>query len=94
MSALLTLPDFRGRFPEFRDLPDEQVTARLDDAARATPVDVWGELTASGHGWLTAHLLSSSSYGRDSSEATTTTYGRERARLEHLVGVVAAPRTT
>lgn len=96
MSAYLTVAEFRARFPEFTStiVGDAVVQARLDEAAIETPKKVWGDLTTTGHGWLTAHLLSSSGYGREVNKDGTTSYGRRFDRLAEVVGIAAAPRTT
>lgn len=84
--AFLTLAQFRTRFPEFASTDADLVQAKLDDAEEDIDEDVWGDATAKGHGWLTAHLLSSTSYGKEVSKDGTTSYGRRYEEMQRRVG--------
>lgn len=96
----LTLALFVERWPEFEPTATEKpafVQARLDEAWRRTPTSAWGNKAQDAQGYLAAHLLTISGYGRDArvkNKDGTTTYGNERIRmeLEEAPGVV--PRKT
>lgn len=94
----LTLAEFVDRFPEFADAPPGLVQAKLDEADRRTPPRVWGVAPArDAQGYLAAHLLAISPFGRDArlvSDDGATTYGTERARMELELAPAVAPRTT
>jgi len=85
--ALLSLASFRTDFPEFDEVSDALVTSKLNSAAGSIDETVWGDKATEGHGWLTAHLLTSSGYGRRTSDdKANTTYGSRYAELTKLVG--------
>lgn len=86
MAFPLDLASFRARFPEFTPVDDALVEAKLADAADEIDERVWGGLAEKGHGWLAAHLLTSSSYGRETSKESTTTYGTHYEDLRRRVG--------
>lgn len=81
-----TLASFRVAFAEFDAVADATVQARLDEAEGEIDATVWGDSATSGHGWLTAHLLTSSSYGKEAPKDGTTTYGRRFEALQRRVG--------
>ncbi len=97
--AALTLAEFVDRFPEFSDVVTNKpvmVQARLDEAWRRTPAGIWGDQAQDAHGYLAAHLLEVSGFGRDArlkSDDTQTTYGATRARMDAELGPAVAPRT-
>lgn len=83
----LSAEDFHGRFPEFESLTGEAIVQeKLDAAADEIDADVWGDLADKGHGWLTAHLLTRSGYGRETSEGSTTTYEQHYEDMRRRVG--------
>jgi len=94
-SSHLTLEQFRERFPEFEGTPAAVVQAQLDAASRRTPPRIWREETSDAHGYLAAHLLVHSAFGRDAridGDPTQTTYGSIRDRMELELGAAVAPR--
>lgn len=56
-AVLLTLSDFRAKYPEFSTAPDPLVTLFLNDAAERFDTGIWGVYLDKGHGLLTAHML-------------------------------------
>lgn len=56
----MDLTAFRLRFPEFQNVDGPQVQAFLDDAATRINAGVFGDSYDAAHGYLTAHMLSSS----------------------------------
>jgi len=76
----VTLGGFREGFPEFANIPDELVQAKLNQAATSVSATIWGSSYDAGHGYLAAHLLATSPLGQDarlSAEKESTTYGAE-----------------
>ena len=97
MAEPLTVAQFRERFPEFLETDTSHVQAKLDEAWRRTPASVWGDTAQDAHGYLAAHLLALSPFGRDArmiNEDGTTMYGKVRTRMEIELGAAAAPRVT
>jgi hypothetical protein len=97
MTHHLSLEEFLEEFPEYQEAPPAKVQRKLDDAARRTPLNVWGDMTAEGHKHLTCHLLDIDAYARDArveNDDGQTNHGRVRAQLELSVGLGATPRTT
>lgn len=96
----LTLEEFLERFPEFESTGSTNpgfVQRKLDEAWRRTPAAAWGDKAQDAHGYLAAHLLAISPFGRDARMASkdgTTTYGNERIRMENEEAPGVAPRTT
>lgn len=89
MSFPLSIKAFRLRFPEFAELEDEFIQAKLDEAELEIDLKVWGDKASAGHGWLTADRISLSAYGREvvgGGEFATTTYGIPYENLRRLVG--------
>jgi len=81
------LATFRIAFPELNTAPDVLVTYFLGVAEGAISADVFGDRFDEAQGYLTAHLLALSPYGKNArlqSEKGTTTYGKrfEEIRLE------------
>lgn len=91
---MLTLQQFKDRFPEFKAAwaaGDALVQAALDDAAARTDADVFGDLANEAHGYLTADILASKPTGREARHKMTgaplpSLYAIKRRELEHLVG--------
>lgn len=91
-----TATTFRAAFPEFKGdavagtvVPVAFLQRCLDEAEREIDANVWGEDALTGHGYLTAHKLALSPYGRDARLKTDdrkTTYLTEFERLERIVG--------
>lgn len=96
----LTVSEFLDRFPEFKPAYDNtpaMVQNAIDQAHRRTPADIWGDREDDAQGWLAAHLLAISPFGREASlvnQDGSTSYGRQRQRLEYEVGPAVAPRVT
>jgi hypothetical protein len=75
-------------FPEFTNTDDGILDARLAEAYRRTPAEVWGDLRDDGVKYLAAHLLAQSPYARElklMDKDGQTRYGIERKRLESIV---------
>lgn len=80
----MDLSGFRAGFPEFLNVSDELVQAKLNLAAESVSSDVWGSLYDEGHGYLAAHLLASSPMGQDSrlsADKESTTYFADFRRV-------------
>lgn len=84
--ALHDLASFRAAFPESAQIPDALVEAKLAEAAEEIDETIWGDSARQGHGYLAAHLLSTSGHGREVAKDGTTTYGRRFAALQERVG--------
>ncbi|MEX3859642.1 DUF4054 domain-containing protein [Paraburkholderia sp. BR10923] len=56
-APVVTVEDFRARFPEFAENSDEQVQAALDDALPWNGFSPWGKKYVQGVTTLAAHLL-------------------------------------
>lgn len=90
MTFPLTIAVFRSRFPE-APTDDVVVQARLDEAELEIDATVWGAMAETGHGYLTAHRLGMTPYGRDAriekkGGEVTTTYGELFDALVKRVG--------
>ncbi len=86
---MLTLSQFRTRFPEFVAITDPTMQAFLDDAEARTDAEVFGTLVDSAHGWLAAHLAAASPQGREarlSKSSDKTLYLIERESLDTICG--------
>lgn len=86
---MLTVSEFRARFPEFKLVPDGTIQAALDDAATRTDADVFGSSTNEAHGWLTADILASHPHGNTARHKLTNVplpsmYALKRAELERI----------
>ena len=57
MSALVTVADFRARFPEFATNDDAQIQTALDDARPWNGHSFWGKTWVKGVCTLAAHFL-------------------------------------
>jgi hypothetical protein len=80
----MILEDFRWRFPEFRSASDGLVSSALDGAAAGMDEDVYGDLYDEAHGYLTAHKLVTSAFGKDSrmvDDERASTYWKEFVRI-------------
>lgn len=91
---MLTLADFRTRYPEFSKVGDPRVQLALDDAATMVSGDVLGFAQNLGHGLMAAHILAVQPYGREAGLKTVlgeTAYGREWLRVADLFGSGKAP---
>lgn len=76
----LVLSDFRIRFPEFLNVADTLVEAKLAEALHAVNDSVWGDEADTGQGLMAAHLLSVAPGGvqaRLASDKAATTYARQ-----------------
>jgi hypothetical protein len=85
----VTLATFRTMFPELATAPDALVNQFLSVASNAIDVDVFGDRFDEAHGYLTAHLLCLSPYGKNArlqSDKGGTTYG---TRFEQIGLAVA-----
>lgn len=65
MATSLSLADFRIQFPEFTNLPDAQVSQRIEWAELQMDTTVWGDIRSIGIGFLTAHFCSLTARGSD-----------------------------
>lgn len=93
-AVLLSLADFRAKYPEFSTAQDALVTLFLNDAAERLDTFIWGIYLDKGHGLLTAHLLQIAPNGvfsRLDTDKAESTYGAEYQRL--LVQVSSCIRT-
>src|SRR5688500_17508844 len=59
----LTVADFKARFPELSEAPDDLIEAKLAQALRSIDTNVWGDLSDDGQGQYAAHLLALGPYG-------------------------------
>ena len=83
---------FRVRFPEFADLADSLVTAKIGEAQRRCDAGLWGSKYQDGVFYLAAHLLAISPFGQDArlSQANNeTVYYSEHKRLQSMVATGA-----
>lgn len=86
---MLTLSQFRTRFPEFAAVTDPTMQAFLDAAELRTDAEVFGALASDAHGWLAAHLAAASPQGREArltKSSEKTLYLIERESLETICG--------
>lgn len=77
-AVLLSLSNFRSKYPEFSTAPDPLVTLFLNDAAERLDTLIWGIYLDKGHGLLTAHLLQIAPNGvfsRLDTDKAESTYG-------------------
>lgn len=95
----MTVAEFLARAPEFRTFKSEaangeaRIQAALDDAARRTDADVFGDDAESATFFLAAHLLASSPSGKDArlkGEGFASLYLEERRRLEAIYAPLLA----
>jgi hypothetical protein len=88
----MILSQFRGMFPEFRATSDEMIEGFLGAASVEISESLYGDKYDSAHGFLAAHMLAVSPFGKasrtDNKDEETTTYWRNYARIRKLV----APR--
>lgn len=85
----VTRASFLVRFAEFTNADDALVDAVIAEAAARTPERTWGAKADAGVMYLAAHLLACSPYAAQlklTAKDGTTWYGRERTRLEGIVG--------
>jgi Protein of unknown function (DUF4054) len=61
----MTVEEFRARFAEFRTAGDPLVESVLAEATRRVAPEVYGELTNDAVGYLAAHLLAISPFGKN-----------------------------
>jgi hypothetical protein len=88
----MNLTAFRARFPEFRTATDALVQATLDGASLSLDALVYRSKYDEAHGYLTAHKLVTSPYGKDarlSDDSKESVYWAEFRRIRREV----APRT-
>jgi hypothetical protein len=83
----MDLPNFRLTFPELNTASDVLVTRFLASSARSIDEDLYGDRYDDAHGFLAAHLLCLSPYGKNArlvSDSGKTTYGTryEEIRFE------------
>lgn len=86
---MIDLTSFRVRFPEFKTTPDATVIVVLNQAAARIDASVYGDLTDEAHGYLAAHILAVSPFGKDSrlqSDKADSVYGKQLRSLISLVG--------
>jgi hypothetical protein len=62
---MLSVSDFRERFPEFDSVADARVQLVLDQAERRVGPERFGDLWLDAIGYFTAHLLAKSAQARD-----------------------------
>lgn len=91
----MTKAQFLSEYPEFSEerAPDDLISAKLAQANARTPSVIWLTNTDQGVGLLAAHLISTSPWGQQARLAAadgSTTYSRERERLERLIGAGGA----
>lgn len=68
---MVTLSDFRIRFPEFDEVLDERVQIFLDDANEDLSLPAWGKYYDRGVYYLTAHRLTLANASQTSSTFAT-----------------------
>lgn len=61
----MDLAEFRTTFPEMVSVSDATVNVYLAKAARMVDSEVFGTLYDDAHGYLTAHLLTTSPYAKN-----------------------------
>lgn len=62
----MNLAAFQAAFPEFAHVDEALIQSKLDQAAESVGASTWGASYDRGHGYLAAHLLSTSPLGQDS----------------------------
>ena len=94
----LTAASFHAQFPGFDSVDPALVQAKLDEALRRTPADIWGDKQSDAQGYLAAGLLWNDGYGADSAMASgpnaANRYLKMRARLEAEMAPGVTPRVT
>jgi hypothetical protein len=84
----MDLADFRLTFPELSTASDTLVTRFLASASRSIDSDLYGDRYDDAHGYLAAHLLCLSPYGKNarlSSKEGKTTYGERYEEIRYEV---------
>ncbi len=84
----ITREQFIVEFKEFVRTDAALFDAKLAEAQRRTPADIWGDLRDDGVKYLVAHLVAQSPYARELKlvdKDGQTRYGMERKRLESIV---------
>lgn len=61
----VTAAEFKAAHPEFVNCTDDEVTAKLADAALLCPDAVWGDFADQGTRYRAARMLALSPMGRD-----------------------------
>lgn len=86
----VTADSFRESYPEFTNLGDDVIEAKITDGELRCPSSVWGDFADTGVCLYVAQRLALSPWGRDlklTNDDGSTVYDRE---LERLVRVVAS----
>lgn len=87
----MNLDAFLARFPEFSETAQPLIEACLAETLVQFNVDVWGKNLDAGHGYLTAHVLSTSPSGQAGRLVTqkdgSTTYWTAYWRLALIAGI-------
>lgn len=82
---MMTLAQFRVRYPEFGTADDSLVQAMLDDAAIRLNADAFGAKADIAHGLMAAHILLNKPYGRSQRlESGSTEDDRYMQELDRL----------
>ncbi len=84
-----TAANFRLLFPEFARADTPTIESRIAWAEERTPADIWDATRPQGIAWMAAHflcLLPSAKDMRKGEKAGETMYGRERQKLNRIVG--------
>lgn len=86
---MLSLSDFKAAYPEFRTLPDPQIQAALNAAAKRTDASVLADLEDEYHGNRTADILISKPTGASGrqvpeGEKKVNVYAQKCEELERL----------
>jgi hypothetical protein len=87
----LTAEQFLDAYPEFETAPEDLLNTKLAEALGELNAAVYGSKLDAAHGWLTAHKIASSPYGRNlrqQDDESESVYWKEYARIRRLV----APR--
>lgn len=91
-SPVLTVAEFRVRFPEFGNgttgASDALIQSKLDDADSIVHPDTWGDRARQAAYYKAAHLVALSPYGADmrlSGADLQTTYGTQYDSLLRMV---------
>lgn len=97
MSALVTIADFRARFPEFATNDDAQIQTALDDARPWNGHSFWGKTWVKGVCTLAAHFLAVANQrarkaggGLAATGISTFVSGRKAGALSTTYGTVGA----
>lgn len=81
---------FRLRFPEFRTASNTLINSVIAEATARVASDVFGDLTEAAIGYLAAHLLAVSPFGKNQrleDSTTVTTYWTEYITIRQQVVV-------